>query len=358
MARSSSKASGVDKPGIRLIASELGISVSTVSRALRTETAHLVSAERRKKILEMADYMHFTPNPGARMLRNGINANLTVIVPLDESLFYSEFYGRFLGGVLHNADARGWDVQIQTLKKKEGIDISETMQMIGMNTSGIIYLGEPLTCHDMERLTKYRRPLVLTKASMPCNFDIKSTKIQVVGVDNIGGAYSAVQLLQQLGHKDVGLFLGPSTSRDAHERHIGYKKALDESNSKTPPEWIFEVSSFNFDGGREAMQKLLKSRDLPTAICCASDEIAFGAITELQTAGLRCPEDISIIGFDDGIWATRTRPALTTVSQPLSDMTERAVNIIIEESTSTRRRHIQATEMSAPLVLRQSTRSI
>jgi DNA-binding LacI/PurR family transcriptional regulator len=358
MARSSSKASGVDKPGIRLIASELGISVSTVSRALRAETAHLVNAERRKKILEMADRMRFTPNPGARMLRNGINANLTVIVPLDESLFYSEFYGRFLGGVLHNADARGWDVQIQTLKHKEGIDISETMQMIGMNTSGIIYLGEPLTRHDLERLAKYRRPLVLTKASMPCDFDINSTNIQVVGVDNTGGAYSAVQLLQQLGHKDVGLFLGPSTSRDAHERHIGYKKALDESNSTTQPEWIFEVSSFNFDGGREAMQKLLKCSKLPTAICCASDEIAFGAITELQTAGLKCPEDISVIGFDDGIWATRTRPALTTVRQPLSDMTERAVNTIIEEATTTEHNHTKAADMPAPLVLRQSTKAI
>jgi DNA-binding LacI/PurR family transcriptional regulator len=358
MARSPTRYSGLDKPGIRLIAAELGISPSTVSRALRPETAHLVNEARRKQVLDLAEQMRFTPNPGARMLRRGVNSTLTVVVPLDETLFYSEFYSRFLGGVLHSAAERSWDVQIRTLKRTKDTDIREAMQLIGMDTSGVIYLGEPLSAEDLEQLATYRRPLVLTKASMPCDFDVTKTDLPIVGVNNQGGARSAVNLLQQLGHRSIGLLLGPSSSRDAHERRKGYLEGFADAGIKTRSDWIIEVP-FNFDGGRAGMQKLLNNGKLPTALCCASDEIAFGAITTLQTAGLQCPDDLSVVGFDDGIWATRTHPALTTVRQPLSDMTERAVGFIIEEATTTTKRKVpQSAEMPAPLVLRQSTRSV
>ncbi|WP_415910840.1 hypothetical protein [Oleiharenicola sp. Vm1] len=98
----------LDKTGIVQIAAKLGVSPSTVSRALRPETAHLVREDRRKEILDLAEKQHFLPNLGARMLRKGVNTTLTVVVPLDENIFFSEFYGRFLAGTLHAAAARGW----------------------------------------------------------------------------------------------------------------------------------------------------------------------------------------------------------------------------------------------------------
>src|ERR1035438_10606027 len=94
------------KDGIVQIATRLGVSPSTVSRALRQETAHLVSAARRKEILDLADRLRFSPNPGARILRQGLNPTLTVVVPLDENIFFSEFYGRFLSGSLDRKSTR------------------------------------------------------------------------------------------------------------------------------------------------------------------------------------------------------------------------------------------------------------
>ena len=173
------------------IATRLGVSPSTVSRALRQETAHLVSPARRKEILDLADRLRFTPNPGARIMRQGLNATLTVVVPLDENIFFSEFYGRFLAGSLHAAATRGWDVHICTLRKTPRTDFREALQHLGLDSSGIIYLAEPLTESDVQKIQGYRRPLVLTRSALPPNVDPALLGAPVVGIDNVGGASSA-----------------------------------------------------------------------------------------------------------------------------------------------------------------------
>ncbi|MDP0499811.1 MAG: LacI family DNA-binding transcriptional regulator [Verrucomicrobiota bacterium JB022] len=359
MPRASSKSSRLDKTGILSIAEELGVSASTVSRALRSETSHLVSSERRKEILDLAERRGFTPNPGARMLRRGVNTSLSVIVPLDESIFFSEFYGRFLAGTLRAAASRGWDVQIRTLKRGPDHDLREAMQQVSLDTSGVIYLAEPLSREELAQLKGYRRPLVLTKAALPRRIEVSDLSLPVVGVDNVEGARSAVRLLHQLGHRRLGLLLGPAdSSRDAYERDMGYREAMQALALDARPDWILQ-GSFSFEGGRAMMERLLQGPERPTALCCASDEIAFGAITALQAAGLRCPEDISIVGFDDGLWATMARPTLTTVRQPLADLAERAVAVIVEAASATGKAkpvRSQPADLSASLVIRDSTR--
>lgn len=343
------------KDGIVQIATRLGVSPSTVSRALRQETAHLVSPARRKEILDLADRLRFSPNPGARILRRGINATLTVVVPLDENIFFSEFYGRFLAGSLHAAAARNWDVHICTLHKTPRTDFREALQHLGLDSSGIIYLAEPLSDADVLKLQGYRRPLVLTRSVLPPNCDPAQMGVPVVGIDNIGGARSAANLLVQLGHKKIGLLLGPPGSRDARERKEGYLETLKRSGVEPRPEWIFE-GPFNAETGRLGMTAFLRGPDRPTALCCANDEIAFGAIDAARTSGLSCPSDLSIVGFDDGLWATVCRPALTTVRQPLADLAERAVSLLVEAAT----RPMQSQSpvpgsLAAALVIRDST---
>lgn len=356
-ARSSSK-SRIEKTGIVQIAATLGVSPSTVSRALRPETAHMVRADRRKQILDLAERQRFSPNPGARMLRRGVNATLTVVVPLDENIFFSEFYGRFLAGALHAAAARGWNVHICTMTRMEGTGFRESIQHIGINSSGIIYLAEPLTRDELHQLRGYRRPLVLTKSALPRDVDVPRLGMPVVGVDNVAGAKSAAGFLLQLGHRRIGVLLGPKGSRDVYERMQGYLEVLRSAGVEPRPEWVFE-GSFSAEGGRHNMEKLLRLEDLPSAICCASDEIAFGAITAMQAAGKRCPEDFSVVGFDDGLWATTCHPALTTVRQPLADIAERAVASLVEAARdSGGRTPPVGSDMPAALVIRDSARAI
>jgi DNA-binding LacI/PurR family transcriptional regulator len=344
------------KDGIVQIATRLGVSPSTVSRALRQETAHLVSPERRKEILDLADHLRFSPNPGARILRRGLNTTLTVVVPLDENIFFSEFYGRFLAGSLHAAATRGWDVHICTLRKTARSDFRESLQHLGLNSSGIIYFAEPLSESDVNKLQGYRRPLVLTKSVLPPNVDPSLIGAPVVGIDNRAGARSAATLLLQLGHRKIGLILGPQASRDAIERKDGYLEALAREEAAPKPEWVFE-GPFNAETGRAAMAAFLRSSDRPTAVCCANDEIAFGVIDAARSAGLRCPNDLSVVGFDDGMWATACRPALTTVRQPLADLAERAVSLLVEAATRPPMPSARFVgDMPAALVIRDSTR--
>lgn len=346
------------RAGIVQIAAKLGVSPSTVSRALRPETAHLVQAERRKEILDLAERQRFSPNPGARMLRKGVNATLSVVVPLDENIFFSEFYGRFLAGTLHAAAARDWDVHICTLHARAGANYREAMQHLGLDTSGIIYLAEPLSRAAVEQLRGYRRPLVLTRSCLPPGIGVAEVGAPVVGVDNAGGARSAASLLLQLGHRRVGLLLGPPTSRDAAERKAGYLEVLERGGVSPRPQWIFE-GPFNTEGGRAGMNAMLRLDVRPTAYCCANDEIAFGAIDAARAAGLECPRDFSVVGFDDGMWASAARPELTTVRQPLGELAERAVGLIIEGATAPGKAILPVqSDMPAALVIRDSTRAL
>lgn len=354
------RTSHLDKTGIVSIAAKLGVSPSTVSRALRPETAHLVRADRRKLILDLAEQQHFSPNPGARMLRKGINATLTVVVPLDENIFFSEYYGRFLAGTLHAAAARGWGVHICTLRRCETGNFREAMQHLSLDSSGIIYLAEPLSAKDLEQLRGYRRPFVLTKSTLPkdVDLDVRELGIPVVGVDNLSGARSVASLLLQLGHQRIGLLLGPEESRDAQERKRGYLEMLQKAGATPRPEWIHS-GPFSAETGRTGLKRFLQCAERPTAICCANDEIAFGAVTAAHLAGIHCPEDISIVGFDDGMWATTCQPALTTIRQPLADLAERAVGLIVEAANAPgRNRRIALDDMPTPMMIRDSTRPL
>ncbi|HVT74499.1 MAG TPA: LacI family DNA-binding transcriptional regulator [Lacunisphaera sp.] len=352
------RASPVDKTGIVSIAARLGVSPSTVSRALRPETAHLVRADRRKAIMDLAEKQHFSPNAGARMLRKGVNTTLTVVVPLDENIFFSEYYGRFLAGTLHAAAARGWGVQISTMRRNASSSFREAMQLLGMDSSGLIYLAEPLSPQQIQELKGFRRPFVLTKSTLPEHTNPGELDVPVVGVDNLSGARSVASLLLQLGHRRIGLLLGPAGSRDAHERKQGYLEMLQKAGALPRPEWVYS-GPFSAETGRVGMGRIMTGPERPTAVCCANDEIAFGAVNAAHLAGLRCPEDVSVVGFDDGIWATACQPALTTIRQPLADLAERAVGLIVEAATNpARSRRVVLDDMPAPMMIRDSTRPL
>jgi len=353
-----SRPTRLDRTGIVQIAASLGVSPSTVSRALRPETAHLVRADRRKQIMDLAEKQHFSPNPGARMLRTGTNATLTVVVPLDENIFFSEYYGRFLAGTLHAAAARGWGVQISTMRRSESANFREAMQLLSLDSSGIIYLAEPLSKTELEELKGFRRPFVLTKSTLPRDIDARDLGVPVVGVDNLAGARSVASLLLQLGHRRIGLLLGPDGSRDATERKQGYLEMLQKAGALPRPEWVHS-GPFSAETGRAGIERILHGADRPTAICCANDEIAFGALHAAHVAGVRCPDDLSIVGFDDGLWATACQPALTTIRQPLADLAERAVGLIVEAANNPgRTRRVVSDDMPAPMMIRESTRPL
>jgi DNA-binding LacI/PurR family transcriptional regulator len=338
--------------GLRLMAQKLGVSTATISRALSPETSHMVNEARRAEILELADKLRYRPNPGARLIQRGTANTIAVLIPGGQDVFFSEFYGRFLGGIIHVMEHTDWDVRISTLKRSEGSFIDD-LRRAGLGASGLIYAGLPLSQEQVDAVSAYHSPMVVLGSVLPCDCPVKDVGCHVIGVDNYNGAMRAVEYIAQLGHRDIGFILGPWRSRDFYERKRGYLDGLKKVGLPVCEEMFF-TGSYNQDHGRIGCQYFLSRKKRPTALICASDTAAFGALYQAKDKGLKCPEDLSIIGFDDGPWAISSTPKLTTVRQPLGQLTERAVNILMQSILDSNSNKLSKLELPATLNIRES----
>ena len=339
--------------GIRLMAKELGVSTATISRALSPDTSHLVKEERRKEILELADKMRYRPNPGARLIQKGINPTIGVLIPGEEDVFFSEFYGRFMGGMIQAIKDTDWEVRINALKGGAG-NVLDEFRRIGLGCSGLIYAGLPLTTEEMDQLSDYHSPLILLSSVIPPDYPIEKVGCHVLGVDNYNGAIAGAKYIAQQGHKRVGLIVGPEESRDFSERTKGYLEGFRQAKVEIADDMVFQ-GSYDQESGRAGCEYFLGKKSVPTALICASDNIAFGALDYAKDRGVNCPKDISIIGFDDGPWAIACSPKLTTVRQPLGALAARAMEIIMHTVTDSSADYRQRVNLPAVLNVREST---
>lgn len=338
------------------MAKELGVSTATISRALSAETSHLVREERRQEILELADKMRYRPNPGARLIQRGINPTLNVIIPKEEDIFFSEFYGRLLGGVIRASSDTDWKVQISALNV-DSDNVLDEFRRIGLGCSAIFYAGLPLTTEQVDALSYYHSPLVLIRSALPPDYPLEEVDCHVVGVDNYNGGILTVAHLAEQGHERVGLILGPSDFRDFAERAQGYRDGLAQAGLVCDESLVFN-GSYDLETGRVGFEKLMKQDNPPTALICANDNIAFGALDSAKEVGFNCPHDVSIIGFDDGPWATACSPRLTTIRQPLSALTGRAFELLLNTAKSKEPVDVRHIELSTVLSVRESTMAI
>lgn len=339
--------------GIRLIAKELGVSTATISRALNPETSHLVKEGRRQQILELADKMRYRPNPGARLIQRGVSPTVSVLIPGDEDVFFSEFYGRFMGGMIQAIKGTDWEVRINALKGSIG-NLLDEFRRVGLGCSGMIYAGLPLTNEEMDQFSEYHSPLILLSSVIPPGYPIEKVSCHVLGVDNYGGAVAAAKHIAKLGHRRIGLIVGPDESRDFSERTRGYLDGLKQSKLTIDEGMIFE-GSYDQEAGRAGCEYFLGREQMPTALICASDNIAFGALDYAKDHGVSCPKDVSIVGFDDGPWALACAPKLTTVRQPLGALTARAVEILKQTASDPSADSRQRVTLEAVLNVREST---
>jgi len=129
--------------GIRRMADELGVSIATISRALNPGTSHLVREDRRKRIMEMADKMQYRPNPGARLIQRGVSPVVNMLIPGEEEVFFSEFYARFMAGVVRAAKDSSWEVRINALRRDATeFSVLDEFRRLGLGCSEINY-GSP-----------------------------------------------------------------------------------------------------------------------------------------------------------------------------------------------------------------------
>lgn len=289
---------------IRDIAKLLGVSPSTVSRALSGKGR--ISPVLRERIRKVAEELGYQPNILARGLATRSTCAVGVVIherhlPLDER----SFYGVILEAIETEVSKHGYHVVFSTLRD-QALPRCVTERRI----DGVIFLGTDIK-EELVRPISVELPTVLVDHKLP---GITS----VVG-DNVGGARLATIHLLSHGHREIAFVAETLDDPSFRARFEGYRRALEEHGLKVRKELVVEGGRRK-DSDRIAMQKLLRKRKLPTAIFAANDFMAAGAITVLTKAGFRIPGDIAVVGFDDGALATLVHPPLTSVHVPRVEM--------------------------------------
>jgi DNA-binding LacI/PurR family transcriptional regulator len=339
---------------IKTFSAQAGYSVATVSRALNPQTAAMVKSTTREKIQELAAALDFVPHPGARVLRRSRPAPIAVLLREKKELFLSEYYSQLLMGIMHESSKLGQVVHAMAFKPSE-TNLREQLNEMTVGCCGIIYLSDPLTEAMLLDLGHLHRPFVSTTDNLLIDAKGEILKMPVFGLDEFAGGRLVTQHLIDLGHRNIAYLGGPERSHDSWMRRQGFESALHDAGLSLRPEWYLE-GTFDFECGAAAVPRVHAMIGEVTAIVCSCDEQALGLLRELSLRGVRCPEDISVTGYDDLQWASRFTPALTTVRQPLVEMAATAVQMVNEPKLRVDALGPQANRLFIPeLVVRGST---
>lgn len=307
-----------ERPSIRDVAHQAGVSVSTVSRVLNDRPD--VAPATRERVLQTIAEMHYYPNAQAV----GLSRRRTGVVALVVPDVITSFCTSVIESVQSNLRERGYWL----LLAAGGVFTEHQSQQARL----IEKLGRSRRIDGLLVLTPMEnslRPLrELARGGLPSvliDMQYDSTDLNYIAVNNYRGGYLAAEHLLRLGYREIATLCGPLWMHVSQDRLDGYRAALRDWGVSIYPEWIVPAQDFDEEHGGYGMRTLLAADRWPRAVFAASDRIAFGAIRTLDRAGLRVPEDIAIVGFDDIPVAANFRPPLTTVRQPLERMGQLAV---------------------------------
>jgi LacI family transcriptional regulator len=320
---------------IRDVAREAGVSVTTVSRVLNDSGP--VKSATRQRIRDVARRLHFTPNTAARSLSTRRTNTIGVLLPD----VYGEFFSEVIRGIDQSAQQHGFHVLISGAHN-EPAEVSAAVSAMRGRVDGLILMASGLDAVTLARNLSERIPAVLINA------DHDASHFDTINIDNFGGALAMTTHLLELGHREIHMISGPARNRDAMEREKGFRAALKAAGSAVRDEWIV-AGSFTEASGYRATEQLLDAGVKPTAIFAANDSMAVGALSALRNRGLRVPEDIAVVGFDDVPIAEYVSPPLTTVRVSIPQLgscaAERLVACIRARNGQERRHEILATEL-------------
>jgi LacI family repressor for deo operon, udp, cdd, tsx, nupC, and nupG len=294
-----------DSPTSKSIAAALGVSVATISRVLTRPD--LVNERTRERVLRGIERLGYRPNLAARDLRRGQTGTILVLVPLLGSFFLDILYG-----VEKAADERGFSVLVANTRADQSREQAYFDSVTRHRADGIILITAALPAGGSSFALSLP-PLVL--ACEP----LLHTDLPAVMVDHEGGAEEAVRHLINLGHRRIAHIAGPDSVLSAGARMSGYRKALRAARIPLD-ESLIQRGMFSLESGTYAMHALLRQQRVPTAVFCANDLMAIGAMRALKSVGLRVPSDLSIVGSDDEMLAEIYDPPLTTVHIPRFDI--------------------------------------
>ena len=301
---------------IRDVAREAGVSVATVSRVLN-DHPH-VAPKTRDAVLKAVREHRFSTNRTARGLSGGRTGLVGVTLPFVHATYFALMLSG-LSDALYEQDMRA--VVCPTLHEHDR-EVDLLSRLMHGTTDGAILMLPTETSAELRALRAVGYPFVVVDPRGPLEDGIASVSAQ-----NASGAREATRHLLDLGHRRIAAVTGPAGWAATEERLVGYHAGL--AGAGVLPDPALELTAdFVLERGRDATRALLDLPDPPTAIFAFNDSLAIGAMQAAAERGLRVPDDLSVVGFDDSDEAALVTPALTSVRQPLGEMGRMAVSLL------------------------------
>ncbi len=316
----SSRGSKSARATITQVAERAQVSIATVSRVLNN-VPHQVSTATRRRVLRAIRELEFRPNALARSLHQRRTHTIGLIIPDISNAYYAEIargIEEALSGQQYTLIACNTDRQVDRIS-------SYLATLCEKQVDGII-LGGGGTLNG-RHMAAFQGCGVRTVLIGRYGVDLPAIR-----VDNVKGAWEAAQHVLTLGHRRIAILAGPNSSTTTADRLTGYRQACAEAGVRIPREWCL-YGDLRPEFGREAADRLMAGKSRPTAILAINDQMAIGAMRAVHRLGLRVPEEVSVVGFDDIALASFVTPALTTMALPLHHMGVAAGEMILRALT-------------------------
>ncbi len=323
------------------VAKEAGVSLKTVSRVFNNEK--YVTEDKKARILEAAKTLNFQPAVAARGLAGGRSFMIGLFVD-DAS---GDYVAKMMRGLVNACDATGTHLVVEVIRDLD--DVSKVQRAVASVRFDGVILPPPLC--DAPALLAFLRENGVPVARIGAGQALED--FASVYIDEELAAYKMTDYLIAKGHKKIGFIIGDPEHACSALRETGYRRAMAAAGLTVEDRFLAQ-GYFNFPSGRDAAQTLMQGAPDLTAVFASNDEMAAGAVDYLSNAGVRVPDDLSVVGFDDDIAASMMSPTLTTVRQPIEDMARQAHALICNPGDYQKIQH----RFSVDIVERQSVRAV
>jgi LacI family transcriptional regulator len=306
---------------LKQIAETLGISITTVSKALKGYTD--VNENTRKSVLELAERLQYMPNSFAVNLRTQESKTIGLVIP--EVVHH--FFSNVIRGIIEEAEKNGYLVIILQSSESVASEKKQIELLVQKRVDGII-----ISLSNESNNETYLSQII-TKEIPLVQFDKISKLIpsSKVIINDQKAAYHAVSHLIAKGCKKIAHIRGPVNPQNAIDRFLGYKKALEDHNISFDPKLVYTCTDVTFEEGKTFAEQIIASHPDVDGIFAITDLVAVGVLAYFNDHKIRVPEDIKLIGFSNWFMSQVVSPKLSTVDQPSFEMGKQAFNVLLEE---------------------------
>jgi HTH-type transcriptional repressor purR len=332
---------------IKDVAKMAGVSTTTVSHVINK--TRFVAKETEEAVMQAIKSLKYSPSAVARSLKVNTTKSIGMIVTTSESPYFAEI----IHAVEDHCYRQGYSLFLCNTQNDPEKIKNHVEMLTKKRVDGLLVMCSEYTQHSLDVLSSFSSVPMVVMDWGP------NTDTDIIEDNSFTGGYLATKHLIDCGHKEIGLIAGELDKTTARTRYEGFVKAMNETNLPIHKNWIME-GFFEPEDGYECMNKILAQDSLPTAVFCCNDVMALGAISAITEKGLRVPDDISIIGYDNIHSSRFYAPPLTTIHQSKSRLGAQAINLLFErianKDNDNHEKHRIA--IHPELVIRKSVRNL